>query len=367
MRIGTFIFFFLWLSKFGLAQDLFRLSAYLDSNKVSIDMRNVNESNDFLKAAMVGKNLLVFGEGGSHQLDLNDQIRVYLVSQLVKTNLKYFFIEGARSSAYLLNKYLKNDYDNADSLYSTDFSYRMQMKKIRALYQSGFHFEYRGIDMEWSRRLYNAVKMITANYNFTDIQKIPLFHSILVDTAYLHYDPDVFKNQKEFLKYYKVLKKLFTKDSSDIQIILTKEDYREVKYFLTNEQMKPPLGNRNIGMAKNLLDEIKPIDTSATYLLDVGMAHSLPNRGGSVAGIAIKDDQLKNRTVVMNVYCEECTVNEKEIEGTNLNFLRNKEVLNIFRKAATKNLTLFDLSKLPADFNYIKEYGSLLLFAKHQK
>lgn len=367
MRRGTFIFFFLCLYKFGLAQDLSRLSAYLDSNKVSIDMRDENEPNDLLKAAMVDKNLFVFGEGGSHQLDLNDQIRVYLVSQLVKKNLKYFFIEGGRSSAYLRNKYLRNDYDNADSLYVTDSSYRRQMKKIRALYKSGFHFEYRGIDMEWSQSLYNAIKIITSNYNFTDIQKIPLFHSILVDTGYLHYDPDVFKNQKKFLKYYKILKKLFIKDSSDIHRILTNEDYREVKYFLTNDQMKPPLGNRNIGMAKNLLDEIKPIDTSATYLLDVGMAHSLPNREGSVVGKAIKDDQLKNRTVVMNVYCEECTVKGKEIQGTNLNFLRNKEVLNIFSKAATTDLTLFDLSKLPSDFNYIKEYGGLLLFAKHQK
>lgn len=367
MRIVTFILFFFCLSKFGLAQDLSRLSAYLDSNKVSIDMRDVNEPNDLLKAAMNGKNLLVFGEGGSHQLDLNDQIRVYLVSQLVKTNLKYFFIEGGRSNAYLLNKYLKNDYDNVDSLHSTDSSYRRQMKKIRALYQSGFHFEYRGIDMEWYRSLYNAVKMLTSNYNFTKIQNIPLFHSILIDTSYLHYNSNNFKNQKEYLKHYKVLKKLFIKDSSIIHKVLTNEDYREVKYFLTNGQMKPPLGNRNIGMAKNLLDEINPIDTSATYLLDVGMAHSLPNRSGSVVGIAIKDDQLKNRTVVMNVYCDECTVNGKAIESNYLNFLKNNEMLNIFRKAATKDLTLFDLSKLPSEFNYIKEYGGLLLFAKHQK
>lgn len=367
MRIVPFIFFFLCLFKCGLAQDLSRLSTYLDSNKVSIDMRDVNEPNSLLKAAMHGKNLLVFGEGGSHDLDLNDQIRLFLVSQLIKNNFKYFFVEGGRSSAYLLNKYLENDYDNADSLYATDSSYRRQMKKIRALYQSGFHFEYRGIDMEWSRFLYNAIKIVTSNYNFTDIQKIPLFHSILVDTAYFHYDPDVFKNQKEFLKYYKGLKKLFIKDSSNIYRILTNEDYREVKYFLTNDQMKPPLGNRNIGMAKNLLDELKTVDTSATYLLDIGMAHSLPNRSGSVVGLAIKDDQLKGRTVVMNVYCDECTVNGKEIESDYLSFFKNKEVLSIFRKAATKDLTLFDLSKLPADFYYIKEYGGLLLFAKHQK
>jgi hypothetical protein len=345
-------------------QNLSELKTYLDSNSTPI---NLNQSNKIFKSVMKNKVLFVLGEGGSHDLELYYSLRPYLLSEFSKLNLKYFFIEGSRSRAFTNNEYLQNPADYSDSIFQNEPSYKIEMKKIRQFYNSGTQFEYKGIDMEWSKRLYNATKSITVSLTQTTIKSIPLLYSILIDTAYLHYDDkNTFNNQKHFLKYYKNLQNIFVKDSTSLKNNLKPIQYQQLNYLLSNPQTSPPNGDRNSGMAKNLIAEISPIDTNATYLLDIGIAHSLLNRKSAVIGILNETTILANKIVIMNVFCDECSINGKKLNDNPIEFMKG-ELLDIFRASAKNDLTIFDLSKVPAKFDYLKKYGDLILFAKKQK
>ena len=364
-RIQKWVIILLF-SKIGYAQDISQLKTYLANHRVPIIISESQKPNELFKSIMLGKNLFVFGEGGSHGLELNNQLRVYLLNQFSFLNLKYFFIEYGRSIAYLNNQYLQNITDNADSIFKTDSSYKMQMRKIRALYQSGAHFEYKGIDMEQYQPFYFTIKGLEGIDN-PSVQSTRFIDAVLRDTSYLHYnDKNYFTNQKHFLPYYKSFKKKFINDSATLKDNLPTSSFQVLRYFLSNPQTKPPTGNRNKGMAKNLLSEITPIDSNATYILGIGLAHSLLNRDQSVVGILSKSEFLAKKIVIMNVYCDHCTVNGEEINDHSLKFME-KEVLEAFRSSAKTELTIFDLSKVPAQLAYLKKYGDLILFGKNQK
>lgn len=357
MKIIKLFVLLMWLSKLGIAQNLDDLKAYLDSNNISIDLKDSNTANPFFKSIMKDRALFVFGEGGSHDLELNNHLRVYLINQFSKLNLKDFLFEGGRSNAFIENNYIQSSQDNADSLFRKNLSYRIQMQQIRQLYQKGFHFAYKGIDMEWGRGFFSAVKLLTSYLNQTVIQASPFLRSVLIDTSYLHYDKeDVYNNQKQFLNYYKSLQKIFKADTVSLQNILSSDSYDKIKYFLSNPQTASPYANRNPGMAENLLNEIMPIDTASTYLLDIGNAH---------LGIVQKKELLKSKSVVMTVYCDKCTINNKEIIDDK-KYMRNG-VLDVFRKVSKGDLTIFDVSKLPKEFTFLRAYWDLILFAKEQK
>jgi hypothetical protein len=344
------------------AQNLEELKLYLDSNHTTI---NWDQPNSTFNSVMKNKSLFVLGEC-NHNLNLNNELRIYLVNQFSR-HLKYFFIENSRSWAFIYNNYLQGSITYVDSILKNKPAYAIKMKKVRETYQSGCRFQYRGIDMEWARGIYYAVKSVTGNLNYSIIRSIPFLHSILIDTNYLHYnDNDDFNEQKQFLKYYKKLQSLFLKDSGSLQNNLTHTDFQQLKYFFSNPQTAPPTGNRNPGMAKNLLNEINPIDSSATYLADLGMAHTLLNFNRGVVGTLNRSELLADKIVVMNTYCDECIVNGKKVDNSALKFMKG-EVLETFRSVAQSDLTIFDLSKAPPQFAYLKKYGDLILFAKHQQ
>ena len=355
----------LFFSKLSSAQNLAELKTYLAGNSYPILLNDSSQGNAFFRSVMQNKTLFVYGEGGSHDLELNNQMRVYLLHQFSTLNLKYFFIEGARTAAYIHNQYLQNPDESSDSVY-IDTAFRNQMRQIRRLYQAGFHFEYKGIDMEWSRGFYRAVKSITKDLSSDTIDSIKLLHAILIDTSYFHYDnTNRFKNQAQFLKRYKELKDLLLQDSGKLKACLDPEHYNELVYFLSNPQTAPPDGNRNPGMAENLLAEITPIDTSATYLLDIGSAHSLLSRAAAVVGILNSTPSLSNKMVIMNVYCDNCRINGYVLKQ-NLIELKG-EVLEVFRMSTKGDLTIFNIADAPPEFSYLKKYGSLILFAKNQQ
>jgi hypothetical protein len=347
------------------AQTIPELSGFLANHGYSVSLCAPLQGDTLLRSVMQNKILFVYGEGGSHDLELNNQMRVYLLHQFSTLNLKYFFIEGARTAAYIHNQYLQNPDESSDSVYRMDTAFRNQMRQIKKLYEAGLHFEYKGIDMEWSRGFYRAVRSITKDLSPGTIDSIKLLHSILIDTNYFHYDSTSrFKNQAQFLKRYKQLKDLLLQDLGKLKACLDPEHYNELVYFLSNPQTAPPDGNRNPGMAENLLTEITPIDKSATYLLDIGSAHSLLSRAGAVVGILNSTASLSNKMVIMNVYCDNCSINGNVLKE---NLIEMKgEVLQAFRMSTKGNLTIFNVADAPSEFSYLKKYGSLILFAKNQ-
>jgi hypothetical protein len=348
------------------AQSIPELSSFLASHSYSVSLNSSLQGDTLLRSVMRNKSLFVFGEGGSHDLELNNQMRVYLLRQFSGMRLKYFFIEYGRTTAYNHNQYLQNPDDAADSMYRADTAFRNQMRQIRKIYTSGGHFEYKGIDMEWSRSFYRAIKNITQDVGSDFIASDKLLRSILIDTIYLHYDnTNNFKNQAQFLKRYKELQILFFRDTGNLKEFLSPAQYTELDYFLSNPQMVPSDGNRNPGMAQNLMMEIKPIDTSATYILDIGSAHSLLNRKEAVVGILNNTNALANKIMIMNVYCDNCIYKGKLLNDKLIEFMQG-DVLAAFRMSTNGDLTIFNLTNAPASYSYLKKYGDLILFAKNQ-
>jgi len=340
MKACTILSISVFFATCCIAQNLSGLKDYLTNNSHPVTLNDFAEESGFFKSVMRGKTLFVFGEGGSHSLELNNEMRVYLLQEFSGMNLKYFFIEYGRTTA---------------------FNYNQDSRSM------GVNFEYKGIDMESFRSFYIAVRRITTEVSPDGIDSIKLLHDILIDTSYLHYDnADRFRNQAQFLKLYAALVRLFLHDSSALKACLSPEHYRALGYFLSNPQTAPPEGNRNPGMAQNLLAEIVPVDTTATYLLDIGSAHSLLNRKQGVIGILNNTGVLSNKMMIMNVYCDNCSSHGELLKGSLMKFMKGS-VLEAFRNSAKGDLTIFNLANVPAGLGYLREYGDLILFARNQQ
>lgn len=340
MKACIFLSVSVLLATCCIAQNGSDLKDYLTNNSHPVNLDDFAQENGFFRSVMRGKTLFVFGEGGSHSLELNNQMRVYLLQEFSGMNLKYFFIEYGRTTAFNYNQDLRG---------------------------TGVHFEYKGIDMESFRSFYTAVKRITTEVRPGGIDSIALLHDILIDTSYLHYDnADRFKNQAQFLKLYAALERLFLHDSSALRACLSPDHYNKLTYFLSNPQTAPPEGNRNPGMAQNLLTEIAPVDTTATYLLDIGSAHSLLNRKQGVIGILNSTGVLQGKMMIMNVYCDNCSSHGELLKGSLIKFMKGS-VVEAFRDCAKGDLTIFNLGNVPAALGYLREYGDLILFARNQQ
>lgn len=366
MKVYRLLIVSAFFAKICLAQNGTDIHDYLANNSHRVALDDLSREAPFFKSVMQNKILFVFGEGGSHDLELNNQMRVYLLQVFSGMNLKYFFIEGGRTTAFNHNRYLQSPDEGADSVYKIDTAFRNQMRQIKRIYNSGLHFEYKGIDMEWSKSLYRAVKSITATVNPNSIDAIKVLHDILIDTGYLHYDKNNFKNQTQFLQLYKELEGSFLHDSGALKASLSRDQYAALEYFLSNPQTAPPDGNRNTGMAQNLLTEITPVDATATYLLDIGSAHSLLNRKEGVIGILNNTAALSNKMMIMNVYCDNCSSKGKVLKDNYIEFMKG-DVLEAFRNSAKGELTIFNVANAPAGLSYLKKYGDLILFAKDRQ
>jgi hypothetical protein len=362
-KIILYLAFLLLSPDFTFCQNWINLESYLKENHFSINLDNLEEKQDNFQRVIQGKKLFVLAEGGSHNLKMYKSLKTYLVYQLADNNLKYSFVEYGRSHAYFFNQYL------AESEETTKHpSLESYMKPLKNLHKKGFQFEYRGIDMERPKNFYNAMRDILKNYFPQQLNNFDVIKEILTDTTYLHYEEKVFiSNQKYFLDKYRIWKKTFAKDSTKIKQTLSESEYQKVRYLLTNNQTNHPRANRNPGMAENLLGEVSTNDTAATYFLSIGNAHSSPNNRGLVVGILNKDEKLKNKILVMNVYCESCRDKGVETNDRLLKFMENDRIKEIFRRLSVNQFTVFDLSKIPAEFDYLKEYGDLVLYTKNQE
>lgn len=303
---------------------------------------------------MQGKNLLVLGEGGSHFLYLNGDLWLALAEQLCKHKLKYCFDEGSRGWSFFDNYYMSHP-DEVDSLASIRSKFLLSHE--RQLYNR-CAFTFVGIDFERREGLYMALNMIMKRVQVKNKAKLYKLAPYLQDTSYLH-----IATARAFQQFYRKIGKDFMRDSSTFKSLLESE-YSTYKYIVTNPNTATPWSERNRPMAKNLLAEITPVDTNATYLLDCGMAHSRPNVHGTLVNILSKSPQLKNRILVMNVACMGCKTDVEAVSNWAFPFLNNKAIANAFTESAKADIVVYDLSSLPKEYDYIKAYGDLLVLAK---
>ena len=356
IRTPVFSIVLIFISFISHAQDTTRLREYLLRHRYAIDL-NSGHSFDMLPGLMKGKNLFVLGEGGSHELELYNTLKPAILDQLVNQNLKYFFIELGRSTALLLDEYLHNATPGCESAFTNGCEI---MEHERTTFKKGNNFKVVGIDFETRIDFYTEMKRL---FGHMDLEKLPASKALLTNLL----DSTCLKmTHKDFMKFYREKRKEFYENKIAIKQELG-DKYNELEYVVTNHNTTRPNLDRNPAMTRNLLHEISPVDTSAVYFLSIGMAHSLACEHYSVVYKLCKNEQLENKILVMNLHCDNCSVNGRKLEDkTPMRFLNHEDILNCFRSAANSELVLFDLSQLPPEFSYIKKYGDLLLFAKNQ-
>ena len=355
--IRTLLFFVccLAMSAVGRAQDTVKLRQYLLEHRYNIDL-NSDHAFDMLLQAMKGKNLFVLGEGGSHRLSLYPRLKPMLLDQLARQNLKYYFIEFGRSTAFFMNKYINGEYTECQQGYRDHCAI---LDHERAQFAAGHGFKIVGIDFERSEEFNRDINYLFPDTSFNKLPASGAMLSKLKDTAYISL------SYKKFQRFYRKNRKAFINDSAAIREELGAK-YPEFRYFVTNGNTTHPTINRNGPMARNLLSEIAPLDTSSVYFLSIGMAHSIPKNSYSTVHKLYKSEALKNRVLVMNVHCENLRLPDGTPLPSMIEFLKN-DIGDCFSHCAEADIVLFDLSRLPDEYAYMKKYGELLLFTKNQK
>ena len=174
--------------------------------------------------------------------------------------------------------------------------------------KKGHDFNVIGIDFEVRIDFHTAMNDLCGHADPDALPALSAFQSNYMDSACLK------MTHKEFMKRYKEKRKEFYTETDEMKDELGSK-YNTFEYLVTNHNTTRPNLDRNPAMTRNLLKEITPLDTSAVYFLTIGMAHSLPGEHYSVAHKLCKNPALNNRVLVMNLHCENCTLNGKKIDG----------------------------------------------------
>lgn len=349
MKTGLLLLIVITLSSVCSAQNESDLTAYLQKHRYPITLSDPNTF-AMLPALMGNHNVLIHGENASHTLRLYDTLQVALRRQLIQQHLKVALIEYSRSMAYLFTQYLAGDVAVAAQFQPAGL---IPYKPFKG----NATFRVAGIDFEQSAPFYLAVKSALQGIDRSRLSETKAFIGMITDSNYANY------SEKDFNAFYKRVSASFTAQDAALRKELG-ERYEPLKYLCTNPNVTKRYDNRNPALARNFMQEITPFDSTAAYYCEIGIAHSTPNDKGSMAALLCKEATLKERIIVMSTYCDNCSNGSGILSNMNLGFMKG-ERLRSFRDAAISSITLYDLSELTGDYEYMKESSSLLLFVRN--
>ncbi|RYD56599.1 MAG: hypothetical protein EOP56_11140 [Sphingobacteriales bacterium] len=344
----------------GQAQDS-ELASYLTQHQVTVskkDNRLIQEPtlSNFIDNQMNGKTLFVLGEG-NHNLNINKQMLGLLQKHFASRGLAYCFLEDGRSSC-LMGENLGAIPQQDAKQYSP---YKAAPAPMAALIKAGQYnryssYEYVGIDYERPWAFYPAVSSLLANLDRKTM--LDLYETL---PELKHSNPK--EDPESFKAFYQNLQSQFIEKSPKLKVLLSNDDYEDLRYLVSNPNVSLPTENRDRYLAANIMEEIKPSEQGSTYLLATGFSHASTGINGSLVQRLGYSKELKDRILVMNVYCDSCAVDKQGLSDYGV---MTGETLDQFRNAAASDLVVFDLSSLPSKYNNIKQHGDLLLFAKKQ-
>lgn len=340
----------------GISQEANELELYLKEHQTHLT-QNANKLqvsdglSAFVSNKMNGKRLLVLGESSTPS-PLNGQVWMLLQEQLADKGLKHCFMEDGRATCMLANEREPADLAFAGKYKAKNYTSLMETRiQEKNLYQQTRNFDYVGLDLERPWSFYPALSAV--------LQKAG------ANTQARVYREFPYLKQGHFDKYsfhqsYRQIKKNFYKDSSKLKQIIP-DQFEALKYLVSNEGISNTRVYRAKYMADNLLDKIGSADTSNIYLLNCSFAHATPGSKGNLVNRLWDTKELKDKIVVLNVYCDSCGSKEQE----NRDDVIKKDALTAIRNAASDDIVLFDLSQLPAKYSKLKEHGDLLLYARN--
>ena len=336
------------------------ISQYLKTHNYSfsLDKGFDDATSDTLKKRLSNYKLVILGEGGSHFLQFYNPLRFIFIKFLSNHfGMTHFFMETGHSTDILWNKFLETGdtsylptYRNQRSInfWTNLYSYNAVSPKSKTITPSGIDFE----------RIYSyckALKLLLPNSIPPDkiknsIDLIKNANDTLYDCDYIlnlnsQLKEELEKNKTDFQKYFSI-------NFNDFNLIIN-----------NNGDCKDALKDRNINMAKNLL-QFDNVFNDSIYYLQIGMAHStlLYKNAASYINNASK---FKDKVCVINTYCYNCSTAEEQVSNWQLHKI-DTDILQKLLPYCTTDFTLFDFSEDSKMTRKFKVYGQFLLIAKNQ-
>ncbi len=356
-----------FLSSHCFAQTDPALDTYLASHRYAIRLEK-DSSTSFddaripamLDRAMLGKQMFVYGEGFSHALELNANLRRTFLRHFASRGLKYYFEESPRSWVVAINMHVADDL-KLDSYYSKSIPYSKRYYREEKLLRVGpVNFEYAATDFERKNSFHYVLGMISSEVGKAYMPRLLELAPYMQDTSYLSL------SRRKFVKFYRTQRDRFLADSNSFKSVLGNV-YPHFRYLMSDPLPASYDGNRNGNMARHILMQVGDARRGEVYLLRIGNGHIMYRDGlrKTTLGVLRDSRQLNNKILVSNIYCENCSLKDRPGEGDNggLRYIKGP-VLESFRKAASNEITLFDLTELPPQLQYLTTKSDLLIFAK---
>jgi len=151
--------------------------------------------------------------------------------------------------------------------------------------------------------------------------------------------------------------------------------YAGYRYLVSDPKPSEFYDNRNKNMAYHVLWQIGQPEPGSIYFITCGAAHAQHDKKDGLQKSMVnqleESDELKGHVLVTNLYCDNCTPESNQYgigDNGRLNFM-NGGLLQSFQKATgNEQVVLFDLTDLPAQYQYIrKDYSDFLIYVKNGK
>lgn len=245
--------------------------------------------------------------------------------------------------------------------------------EVRAMWEhykriyNKYHFECKATDFERKWAFKQAIELLMDRVEANNRMELEALLPYIKDTTYMAISP------AKFVKFLEEQRGNFYRDSSRIKL-LAGNMYSGFRYLLTDPEPSQYTDNRNRNMANHVIWQMGRPEAGTVYIQTCGLAHA--RRKGdvlqkSMVGYMEATDELKGRLLTLGLYCENCTPEPNQYgigDNSSFRYIKDEVLMSFQQAAGNEQIVLFDLTKLPEKYQYLrKDNVDLLIFSKNAR
>lgn len=323
------------------------------------DDQHLAENKTRFAGKLEGYKILMLAEGGSHFLDLYDDLEYHFLRLMAEgSGVRTMVLECGSATALLCNKYL----ETGDTTYLPPFNagafvFWGRIYRYNAGLPPDQRIKIAGIDFESPRAYFKAFRLL--------LPAGPAPTPIAAAIGLLRNSPDTLPCT-EMTRIDKQVKQSLRSDETTWKEYFG-QHFEEAKLIITNQgSCRDVYKNRNRNM-KVRLEELDARLQEKLYFCVLGMAHTTL-RGNNIAHALTTDDKSPffQKVAVINTYCDQCSTPKEPVSNWPLKEMEN-DIRSTLIGYCTQDITLFDWSQPvdPATTRW-RSFGQYLLIARNQ-
>jgi len=344
----------LFLTLTTLAQG--NITEYLKSHNYSFDIDKGFDqiTSESLKPKFSQYKLILQSEA-IHTLNFYKRLPIVWIKYLnINLGLTHFFLEWGHATDVLANNYLRTG--DSSSLFTKDKEFWRTLFAYNLTLQQNMKLHYLGVDFERNRTYIKALKFI--------LPKTAPVKNIKPSIELIKSMNDSIANCKYILTINKKLTASLKNSKEEFEEYFGESYIDYERIILNRGNCNDVSKDRNGNMAKTFLSFDKQYN-SEVYYGELGMAHTSLNNKLTTASIINKSDKFKNKICIINAYCYNCVVQNKEIKNEYFNKIE-KDILQNLLPFCKTDFTLFDFSEDLEMTRLYSDFGQFLIIAKNQ-